>query len=417
VEAFGCQALEIDGHNVEAIDQAYRQARAARGRPVVIIARTLKGRGVAAIENKENWHGKPLPKELAEQAIEELGGQRDIRVDVAPPPAAPAQARTRGSLELPSYEVGDSVATRTAYGDALKALGAARPDVVGLDGEVSNSTYSETFGKAFPDRFFEMYIAEQQMVATAVGLAVRGYVPFASSFAAFFSRAYDFIRMAGVSEVDIRLCGSHAGVSIGEDGPSQMALEDLAMMRAVHTSTVLYPCDPNQTAQLVAELADQHGISFLRTTREKTPVIYHAGERFPVGGSRVVRQSDDDVVTVVGAGITVHLALEAAETLAAEGIAVRVIDAYSVKPLDGAGLRAAVEATGARLVVAEDHYQQGGLGEAVLAELAGSVPGLKARHLAVRDLPGSAKPAELLAAAGIDPAAIAAAVRELASRT
>ena len=412
-EAFGCQAIQIDGHDVEAIDRAYRQARAASGRPVVIVARTRKGRGVSAVEDKDNWHGKPLPKELAEQAIEELGGQRDIRVRVTTPPTARAVAPSRGNAALPSYQVGDSVATRTAYGDALKALGTARSDVVGLDGEVSNSTYAETFGKAFPDRFFEMYIAEQQMVATAVGLAVRGYVPFASSFAAFFSRAYDFIRMAGVSEVDIRLCGSHAGVSIGEDGPSQMALEDLAMMRAVHTSTVLYPCDPNQTAHLVAEMADLPGISFLRTTREKTPVIYQPGERFPVGGSRVVRQSDSDAVTVIGAGITVHLALEAAEKLAAEGIAIRVVDAYSVKPLDAAGLRAAVEATAGRLVIAEDHYPQGGLGEAVLAELSGTVAGLQARHLAVRGLPGSAKPSELLAAAGIDAAAIAAAVREL----
>jgi transketolase len=317
---------------------------------------------------------------------------------------------------LPRYDVGDSVATRAAYGDALAALGAARADVVALDGEVSNSTYAEKFAQAHSERYFEMYIAEQQMVAAAVGLSVRGYVPFVSTFAAFLSRAFDFIRMAAISQANVRLCGSHAGVSIGEDGPSQMALEDLAMMRAVHGSTVLYPSDPNQTACLVAVMADTPGISFLRTTREKTPVIYAADEVFAVGGSRVVRQSERDQVTIIAAGITLHEAITAAETLASEGVYVRLIDAYSVKPIDVGTIRAAVAATGGKFVVAEDHYAEGGLGEAVLSALESDTSGragLTLRHLAVRELPGSGKPRELLDAAGISAPHIADAVRAL----
>jgi transketolase len=287
--------------------------------------------------------------------------------------------------------------------------------VVALDGEVNNSTYAEKFAKAYPERYFEMYIAEQQMVAAAVALSVRGYVPFASSFAAFFTRAYDFIRMAAISQANIRLCGSHAGVSIGEDGPSQMGLEDLAMMRAVHGSTVLYPSDANQTAQLVAAMADQPGVSFLRTTREKTPVIYHADHQFTIGGSQVVRQSENDRVTVIAAGITVHEALEAYDELREEGTAVRVVDAYSLKPIDVATLQDAARATEGRVVVAEDHYPEGGLGGAVLEALAGECSPLEIqfRHLAVRGLPASGKPKELLDAAGISAKHIARAAREL----
>jgi transketolase len=283
--------------------------------------------------------------------------------------------------------------------------------VVALDGEVSNSTYAEIFKDAHPDRYFEMYIAEQQLVAAAVGLQVRGWVPFGSSFAAFFSRAYDFIRMAAISRANIRLCGSHAGVSIGEDGPSQMALEDLAMMRAVHGSTVLYPSDANQTAKLVAEMADREGIVFLRTTRANTPVIYGADEEFPIGGSRVLREGDD--VTIVGAGITLHEALKAAEELAGEGIEARVIDLYSVKPVDGETLRAAAEATGGRILTVEDHWPEGGIGDAVLEALSDGETPARVVRLAVRDMPGSGKPAELLAAAGIDAEHIAEAARAL----
>ena len=308
------------------------------------------------------------------------------------------------------------MATRKAYGDALTAIGAADGRVVALDGEVSNSTHADIFAAAHPERFFEMFIAEQQLVAAAVGMQVRGWKPFASSFAAFFTRAYDFIRMAAVSRATIAISGSHAGVSIGEDGPSQMALEDLAMMRAVGGSTVLYPCDANQTAKLVAAMAEREGISYLRTTRAATPVLYEADEQFPIGGSRVVRASDEDDVTIVAAGITVHEALSAAQTLADEGISARVVDCYSVKPIDKAGLAAAAEATGAILTV-EDHWPEGGLGEAVLAALTGLDERPRVEILAVDGMPGSGKPAELLAAAGIDAEHIADAARKLVRAT
>jgi transketolase len=333
-------------------------------------------------------------------------------VEVAKPEGGERHVfETTGALELPTWELGEEVATRRAYGDALAALGSARGDVVALDGEVSNSTYAEIFRDAHPDRYFEMYIAEQQMVAAAVGIQVRGWVPFASTFAAFLSRAYDFIRMAAISQANIRLCGSHAGVSIGEDGPSQMALEDLAMMRAVHGSTVLYPCDANQTARLVAEMADQEGIVYLRTTRAATPTVYGADEEFPVGGSRVLREGDD--VAIVAAGITLHESLEAAEQLAGEGIEARVIDLYSVKPVDADTLRAAAEATGGRILTVEDHWSEGGIGDAVLESLSDGYSPAHVTRLAVREMPGSGKPAELLAAAGIDAEHIAEAARAL----
>ncbi|MCL6438478.1 MAG: transketolase [Rubrobacteraceae bacterium] len=414
--AFGCHTITIDGHDVEQIDRAYAEALEQEEKPTFIIARTRKGRGVSFVEDKNGFHGKPLDPEREEEALREIGSQGNIVVEVNKPETAPTNggAAPSGALELPTYEVGSSVATRKAYGEALKALGAARPEVVALDGEVSNSTHSEEFAEAHPDRYFEMFIAEQQMIAAALGLNVRGYAPFASTFAAFLTRAYDFIRMASISEGDIRLCGSHAGVSIGQDGPSQMGLEDIAMMRAVHGSTVLYPCDANQTAKLVAEMADTKGISFIRTTRGNTPVIYSPDEEFPVGGSRVLRSSDEDAVAVVAAGITVHEALEAADELEKSGIPVRVIDAYSVKPIDADTLREAVRVTGGRLVVAEDHHPEGGLGEAVLSALAEDGDALQLRHLAVRNMPGSGTPDELLHEAGIDAEGIAAAVRELA---
>ena len=384
----------------------------------MIVAKTVKGKGVKEVENKDGFHGKALPE--PEKAIEELGGIRNITVEVAKPETEddPHVFETSGALQLPTYEVGGAeVATRKAYGETLKAIGDARGDVVALDGEVSNSTYAEIFAAAHPERYFEMFIAEQQMVAAAVGIQVRGWKPFASTFAAFFTRAYDFVRMAAISRANIKLCGSHAGVSIGEDGPSQMALEDLAAFRAVHSSTVLYPSDANQTAKLVEAMVDLDGIAFLRTTRAETPVIYQAGEDFPVGNAKVVRSSDDDEVTLIGAGITLHEALKAADSLASEGVRARVVDLYSVKPVDVATLRAAAEATGGRFVVAEDHWPEGGLGEAVLSAFADSDESPKVVHLAVRDMPGSGKPAELLAAAGIDAEHIATAARRLVSST
>ena len=415
VEAFGWNAIPIDGHDVEAIDEAFAAAVSTTGKPTVVIARTRKGKGVKAVENKNGFHGKPL--EHPEAAIEELGGVRDIHVDVAKPTVTPADGPPSSPLELPRYEVGEEVATRKAYGDALAALGASRPDVVALDGEVSNSTFAEEFAKAFPDRYFEMYIAEQQMVAAAVGLQAVGWRPFASTFAAFLSRAYDFVRMAAVSRATMSLCGSHAGVSIGEDGPSQMGLEDIASLRTVHGSTVLHPCDANQTARLVAAMADTGGISYLRTLRPATRVLYGPDEEFEIGGSRVLRSSENDEVALVGAGITVHEALAAADALADDDISARVIDLYSIKPLDVATLRDAVEATHGRFVTVEDHWAEGGLGDAVLAALADEENPPRVVKLAVREMPKSGKPDELLAAAGIDAEHIAAAARRLVRET
>ncbi len=409
--SFGWHAIAIEGHDVDEIDRAYEEAVATAGKPTVVVARTVKGKGVKVVENENGWHGKPLDDPDA--AIAELGGLRDLRIEVAKPePGEPHRFET-GALDLPQYEVGSEVATRKAYGDALVALGAARGDVVVLDGEVSNSTFAESFAKAHPERFFEMYIAEQQMVAAAVGLQTVGWRPFASTFAAFLTRAYDFVRMAAVSRATLVLSGSHSGVSIGEDGPSQMGLEDIAAFRAIHSSVVLHPCDANQTATLVAALADTPGISYLRTLRPATPVLYGPDEDFEIGGSRILRSSDEDEVAIVGAGITVHEALKAADELAGEGIAARVVDLYSIKPLDAETLVAAAEATGGRIITVEDHWPEGGLGEAVRSALADMDEPPHVLSLAVSEMPGSAKPEELLAAAGIDAAHIAAAARRI----
>jgi len=412
--SFGWNAIEIDGHDVDAVDKAYAEAVATTDRPTAIVARTVKGKGVTAVENKLGAHGKVVDDEDA--ALRELGPERNLIVKLhAPDTSTPAHSFEVGELDLPRYEMGQKIATRKAFGDALAALGAARGDVVALDGEVGNSTYTEIFAKAHPERFFQMYIAEQQMVGAAVGMQVRGWRPFAATFAAFLSRAYDFVRMAAVSRATIALCGSHAGVSIGEDGPSQMGLEDIASMRAIHGSTVLYPSDANQAARLVALMADLPGISYLRTTRQATEVIYGPDEEFHVGGSRVVRESGDDQLTIVGAGITLFEALAAADTLAADGIKARVIDLYSVKPLDLPTLRDAAQATG-RVLTVEDHWPEGGIGEAVLSALAEEGIAVDGKILAVRHMPESATPEEELADAGIDAASIVAAARELVDR-
>jgi len=415
VEAFGCQPIVIDGHDVGAIDRAYGEALSNTGKPTVIIAKTIKGKGFSEIENKDGWHGRALPPDMAERAIKELGGIRNLRVKTQKPERSAAPKRPAAVSEpvLPTYKKEDKVATRKAYGDTLLAL-AAITEVVATDGEVSNSTHADEFAKAYPDRYFEMWISEQQMVATAVGLSVRGYKPFASTFAAFFSRAYDFIRMAGISQANIRLVGSHAGVEIGQDGPSQMALEDLASMRAIHSSTVLYPCDPNQTAKLTRIMADTPGIVFMRTTRGAYPTLYGTGESFKVGGAKVLRQSPKDKVALIGAGVTVHNCLAAADALAAKKIPARVIDLYSVKPVDARTLREAAKVTKGRFVIVEDHYPQGGLGAAVLEALAADPPP-RVAHLAVRELPTSGKPEELMNAAGISSKHIVAAATRLAA--
>ncbi|KMS74858.1 transketolase [Streptomyces leeuwenhoekii] len=410
-QAFGWHTVEVDGHDVDAVDRAYGEALSTRGQPTAILARTLKGKGVEGVEDREGLHGKPLPD--ADEAIAELGGPRDLRVRVHEPPAARVlHAVDSRSVELPRWDKGEKAATRDAYGKALAALGTARDDVVALDGEVGDSTRAEFFAKEHPDRYVECYIAEQQMVATAVGIAARGWVPYASTFAAFLTRAYDFVRMAAVSGSGINLVGSHAGVAIGQDGPSQMGLEDLAMMRAVHGSTVLYPCDANQTARLVAAMADLDGIRYLRTSRGGSEVIYGPDEEFPIGGSKVLRSSAEDRMTIVAAGVTVPEALAAADALGREGIPVRVIDLYSVKPVDRATLRQAAEETGCLLTV-EDHREEGGLGDAVLDAFGDGRPVPRLVRLAVRTMPGSASPAEQLRAAGIDAESITAAGRLL----
>jgi transketolase len=408
-EAAGWATIEIDGHDLQEIEDAFSAAEGG-DRPTMIVARTKKGKGAKEVEDLPGKHGKPLSDPAT--AIEELGGERDLHVDTAKPEgdATPWRPDVPGG-DMPTWEKGEEVPTRKAYGEALAALGNRRDDIVALDGEVSNSTHSEDFKNAHPDRYFEQYIAEQQMVAAAVGFQVRRHWrPFASTFAAFLARAYDFVRMAAISRADICLVGSHAGVSIGEDGPSQMALEDLASLRAVHGSTVLYPSDATSTAALVELMADTKGIVYMRTTRGATPVIYDASDEFQVGGSKTVLDGDD--VTIVGAGITLHEALAAAERLASEGVSARVIDLYSVKPIDADALTKAAAETGA-IVTVEDHWKEGGIGEAVLAALAEHGASAAIRVLAVEDMPSSATPTELLRAAEIDAEAIYAAATEI----
>src|ERR1700760_2839440 len=408
--AFGWHAIEIDGHDVTAIDDAMTEAARTTDKPTVIVAKTVKGKGASEVENLEGKHGKPLSDPA--EAIAELGGERNLTVHVAKPRGndTPRHIDPGHNVDWPRWGPDDKVATRLAYGEALAALGASRPDVVALDGEVSNSTYSELFAKAHPERYFEMYIAEQQLVAAAVGLQARDWTPFVSTFAAFLSRAYDFVRMAAISRADIRLCGSHAGVSIGGDAPSQRPLEDLASLRAVHGSTVLYPSDATSAAALVGLMADTAGISYMRTTRANTAILYDADEEFQIGGSKTVLDGTD--VTLVGAGITLHEALAAAERLAGEGISARVIDLYSVKPIDHETLVKAAQETGA-IVTVEDHWKEGGIGEAVLAALAAHSASAAARVLAVEEMPSSATPTELLRAAEIDAEAIYAAATEI----
>lgn len=406
-QAFGARTLVIDGHDLAAVDDALASVAApeAVDRPTVIIAKTVKGKGFSEVEDSPDWHGKPFPEDMAERAIAELGGRRRLIVRSLEPPA-PAPTEEWDAVEavdLPRYKLGADVATRKAYGAALVSVGSHNRHVVALDGEVGNSTHAGEFAQKFPDRYFEMFIAEQQMVAAATGLGVRGYIPFASTFAAFLTRAYDFIRMGAISGANVKLVGSHAGVEIGADGPSQMALEDIAMMRAVHDAVVLYPSDATSTVALVHAMAETPGISYLRTTRGAYPVLYDATEEFPVGGAKLLRVSEADDVTLIGAGVTVHECLSAANQLAGEGITARVIDCYSVKPMDAATVAAAVGATGGRVVVAEDHHPEGGLGSAVLdALVAHELADVRLAHLAVRGMPGSGTSRELLAWAGID---------------
>jgi transketolase len=406
--ALGWREIRVDGHDVDAIHEAYLEAEADG--PTLVIARTEKGHGVSFLADREGWHGKAVPADAAGQAIAELGGIRDIVVTPPAPPEWKAQkAHELAPAPVPSY--GGPVATRKAFGETLAWLAGHRPDLVVLDGEVSNSTYTEDFQAVARERFFEFHIAEQVMVGAQVGLQALGKTAFAATFGAFLTRAYDFVRMAAVSRANLRLCGSHAGVSIGEDGPSQMALEDIAMFRAIHSTTILYPADGNATVRLVTSMCDLPGISYVRTTREATPALYGPDEDFPVGGSKTLRSSGGDLATLVGAGVTVRECLAAADALAADGIATRVVDCYSVKPIDVLALRRALDDTGL-IVVAEDHRVEGGLGDSVLDAIASSGPltGTVVK-LGVSEMPGSGTPDELRAWAGIDAAAIASAVR------
>jgi len=407
----------IDGHDVSAVLAALDRAKATKGRPQAILARTIKGHGFAEVAGKMGWHGKPFSKEQLARAIAEQGGTPPVvppdpgksyeRKPLPTPPDFPAPP-------APEYEAGKPVATREAYGFALKRLGAVNPHVVAVSCDVKNSTFSEFFGDAYPERFCQGYIAEQNMISVGVGLAARGKVPFLDTFACFHSRAYDQVRMAAISRANINLCGSHCGVSIGEDGPSQMALEDIAMMRAVHSSTVLYPSDAISTERLTETMARRPGINYLRTSRPKTAILYSKDEKFPLPGFKVPRQSAQDKVTVVGAGITLHEALKAADQLKSQGTAIRVIDLYCIKPIDGKALAEQIKATGGRLVTVEDHWPEGGLGEAVLTALAeaGAAPS-KFKLLAVNGMPHSGKPDELVDAFGISARHIVDAVKEV----
>jgi len=416
--AFGWHASVIDGHDMNAILRALQEARATKGQPSVIVARTLKGKGVSWVEDKEGWHGKAFKKgEEAQRALAELEKQLvpGAKTPEIPRPAGTSRKRAAADykkLAAPGYKKGDVVATREAWGTALAAIGAIDERVVALDADVKNSTFSERFAKVYPTRFFEDFIAEQVMVGMSMGLAARGATPFASTFACFLARAADFIRMAGISSVNVKLTGSHAGVSIGEDGPSQMALEDLALMRAVPDCVVLYPCEAVSTERLVALMAQHTGMVYMRTSRPKTPVLYDATEEFKIGGSKVVRQSGADAATVVGAGVTVFEALKAADQLQKEGIAIRVIDAYSVQPIDAATLGDAAKATHNLVISVEDHYVAGGLGDAVAEALA--PVGVTVTRLAVREIPRSGQPEELLDRYGISARHIVDAVRRVA---
>jgi len=414
-DAFGWRTEEIDGHDIEEALEVLA-AVGLGNQPLVILAKTLKGGGVSFLQDREGWHGRPLSKDEAVRAIAELqpSAKSGLGIPIPPPAQLPAPKNDAPASYPPlNYKVGDSVATREAFGNALTRLGETDPRIVAMDGDTKNSTYAERFFKKFPNRSTECFIAEQDMVGVALGFGARGKVPFVSTFACFLSRAYDQIRVAGISMANLKLAGSHVGVSIGEDGPSQMGLEDIAMMRAIAGSTVLYPSDAVCAEKLVEQMATHRGICFLRTSRPRTQVIYNNDEQFPIGGAKVLRQAPGDKVTVIAAGVTVFEGLKAAEELKRQGIGITLIDAYSIKPLAKDVILAAVAQTHNRVITVEDHYAEGGLGDAVAGEL--SAQGVMVHKLAVRELPHSGKAEELLAKYGIDAAAIEAKVKSLSS--
>jgi transketolase len=418
-KAFGWHALVVDGHDVTQILDALDEARRTKGRPTMILARTIKGKGISFVEGKNGWHGKAFKKgEELDKALAELRSQ--LLPDEEPafqpklPRSVPRSAPKNGTVGPTAYKLGDSVATREAYGDAIARLGASDDRIVALDGDVKNSTFSEKFEQKYADRFYEVYIAEQAMIGAAMGLASRGAIPFPSTFAAFLTRAYDFIRMAAISNLNIKMAGSHAGVSIGEDGASQMALEDLAMMRAQPNITVLYPCDGVSTEKLIELMAYHPGPAYMRTSRPKTPVIYGPEEKFEIGGLKVLRESSADVATVIGAGVTVFEALKAYDELKKAGVSIRVVDLYSLQPIDAAALLRCARDTKGRLITVEDHYAAGGIGDAVAGAVASE--GFTVTRMAVAEIPRSGKPDELIDRYGISARRIVEEVRATPKR-
>jgi transketolase len=405
---FGWHAIVVEGHDVAALLAAFDEAARTKGKPTVLLARTLKGKGISFVEDHPDWHGKALKKgEEMQKALDELTQQLKPgpdRLEIKRPPASTNGAKPARAMAPPAYKPTDSVATREAFGTALASLGEANPLVVALDADVKNSTFTDRFGKQFPDRFYENFIAEQNMIGAAVGLAACGKIPFAATFACFLTRAYDFIRMAAISHANIKLMGSHVGVSIGEDGPSQMGLEDIAMMAAQPGMVVLYPSDAICTHRLVEAAAAHHGPVYIRTGRPKTPILYGNDEPFRIGGSKVLRQSSSDQLTIVAAGVTLFEALKAHDQLKAAGIPTRVVDLYSVVPIDRATLLESARATQNRLLTVEDHYEHGGLGDAVLSAVGSE--GVRMYKMAVREIPHSGKPDELIDRYGISARAI-----------
>lgn len=414
---FGWHAIVVDGHDIGALLAAFDEAARTKGRPTVLLAKTFKGHGISFIENLPDWHGKPLKKgEETQKALDELTRRLkpgSAQPKIALPTASGAPETPKGTMAPPPYKIGDSAATREAFGVALLALGEANPLVVALDADVKNSTYSDKFGTRFPDRFLENFIAEQNMLGAAAGIAACGKIPFVATFAAFFTRAYDFIRMAAISQSNLKLVGTHVGVSIGEDGPSQMGLEDLAMMSTQPGVTVLYPSDALSMYKLLEAAAAHKGMVYLRAGRPKTPVIYGTGETFRIGGSKVIRQTAADQLTIVAAGVTLFEALKAHDQLKAAGIATRVVDLYSIVPVDRQTLVDCAKATGGRFLTVEDHYAHGGIGDAVLSALASE--GVRVRKLAVREIPRSGKPEELVDHFGIGVRSIVEAAKEILS--
>jgi transketolase len=411
ISSFGWETILIDGHSFPEILNAYKESLFTTGKPVMIIAKTIKGKGISFLEDKNGWHGKALKKEELTMALKELGTvDTSVRGEISKPEDLKPEEKIPQKIQGISYHTDKPVATRKAYGKALVRIFQQLPHMVVLDAEVSNSTYSEIFQEVYPERFFEMYIAEQNMVGTALGLSRRGKIPFVSTFASFFTRSFDQIRMSQYSNPNIKFVGSHAGVSIGEDGPSQMGLEDIAMFRTILHSVVLYPSDAVSTEKLVEKAAQYTGLVYIRTTRKETPILYSNDEEFVIGGSKVLRKSNNDLMTVIAAGITLHEALYAYEELKKERISVRVIDLYSIKPIDTETLTEASRVTKA-IITVEDHFAEGGLGEAVESALAGVT--IPVHSLAVRKMPKSGKPSELLDYEEISKNAIVKKIKEL----